>query len=259
MLTLRSRKKSATGFQKQTKFKLPEGKGKRRRQILRVFRKFKYVILFSIPLILLISVFIIEKVFSPFSITNINVKNFSLTDTDKSLIIGKNLYFINERIINDLVLSNHIEVKNFKIEKKYPDTLDITATKRLGVFRIKNNKQYLIVDEDGVVFTSVASSKLTDFPIKVDKIAVGTVFNKQDLILYTDIVNSLLDLKLNVDFVYLQGEFIYIEVKDKYKIKFNKLTYLQEIQMFRNAAIQIDSGEKVKEISFVDNKVLIQY
>ena len=259
MLTLRLRKKSATGFQKQVKFKLPEGKGKKRRQILKVLRKFKYIIFFSIPLILLISVLIIENVLSPFSIVNVKIKDFALSDVDKSLIIGKKLYFISEQTVNDLLLPSHVEVKNFKIIKKYPDTLDIIAIKRTGLFRIKNDKQYLIVDKDGVVFASVINSKLTDFPVKINNIKVGTVFDKQDLTLYATILDSFLDFKLNIDSIYLQGEFVYVEIKDKYKIKFNIARYLQEIKMFKNAITKLDPEEKIKEISFVENKVLIQY
>jgi len=252
-------KKSAIGFQKQVKFRLPEGKGKNRRQILKVYRQYKYVILVA-SLFLLVLVFItIEKTFSPLSIKKINTQNFTLTDTDKVELIGKKIYFVNQDNLNQKLLPNHIDIKAFTLEKQYPETIKVIAKKRKGVFKIINNKSYYIIDDEGVIFSQVKKSKLPDLPVDVKDITIGTRLDQQDLYLYTNVVKQLLDLKLEIDKVYLEGEFIYVTIKGKYKIRFEIDKYLSQIEMFRKAIIQIQSAKDLIEVSFVDNKVLMQY
>jgi len=256
----RSPKRSATGFQNKVKFKLPEGKGKNKRQFLKVFRKFKTIIIISIPVLLILILILIEYTFAPFSVVNINPTNFTLTQQDRSAIIGKKLYLINQDTINSVLLPNHIPIQSFEIKKKYPSTIEITAENRKGVFKIKNDKSYLIIDEFGVVFENVKDSKLPDLPIKVKEINVGTILEKSELQLFSKVVKSLLDFKLQVSSIYLEGEYIDVLIKDKYIIRFNQESYVDEIILFRKAITMIDSeGEKISEVRFVENKVVIEY
>lgn len=255
-----SPKSSATGFQNKVKFKLPEGKGKNKRQFLKVFRKFRSIIIISIPVLLILVLILVEYTFAPFSVVNINPTNFTLTQQDRLLIIGKKLYLINQDKINNVLIPNHIPIKSFEIKKKYPSTIEITAEKRKGVFKIKNDKSYLIIDEFGVVFESVKESKLPDLPIKVKEINVGTILEKSELQLFTKVVKSLLDFKLQVSSIYLEGEYIYVLIKDKYMIRFNQESYVDEIILFRKAITMIDSAtKKISEVKFVENKVVIEY
>lgn len=255
----RLHKKSATGFQNKTKFKLPEGKGKKRRQLLKIYRKFKYIILPFLFIILVLGVVLIERVFSPFTVTDIVAKNFVITEVDKSILIGKKLYLINDKALSDLLVQNHIEVKSFEIIKQYPYTLQVIAKKREGLFKIKNNNLYFIIDDDGVIFKSEKNSTLPNLPIRVDKIEIGTSLDKKELDLYTSIVKDLLNIKLGVEFVYLEGDYIYAITDKNYKIRFGKDSYKQEIDLYVKAITQIDSDQKIKEVRFVENRVVVEY
>ena len=254
----RLRKKSATGFQKQVNYKLPEGKGKKRRQIIKIYRQFKYVILISVFLFLVIVLLSIEKIFKPFSVVNVNPTNFSLLEVDKSALIGRKLYLLNQSFINRALLPSHIEIKNFTMIKKYPNTIEVIADKRSGVFKIKNDKSYFIIDDLGVIFKSEVNSKLPDLPIKVHNISIGTMLNQDEFDLYTEVVKGLLNLKLVISSVYLEGNYIFATIDSKYIVRFNIKSYKNEIEMFRKAVNQIDSLDTVKEITFVENKILIQ-
>ena len=256
---LKLRKKSATGFQNKAKYSLPEGKGKKKRQLIKIYRKYKIFILFTLPILFILFLISIELVFKPFSITNINSKNFTMTNADKTIVTGKKLYLINEQKINSALLPNHIEIQKFSITKNYPSTINIVGKKREGVFKIKKGDTYYIVDDFGVIFSTDKTSKLPDLPVKISTINIGTKIDKQDLNLYTNIVKNLLDLKLTVKSVYLEGTYVYVVLKDNYTIRFDTNNYLNEITMFKKAVTHINSSDKIEDIRFVDNKVLIQY
>jgi len=256
---LKLRKKSDTGFQNKIQYRLPEGKGKKKRQLIKTYRKYRLFILSTTIVLLILLCISIEMIFKPFSILTINSKNFTITDTDKTILLGKKLYLVNEQKINSVLLPNHVEIEEFSVTKKYPSTINIVGKKRQGVFKIKKDDTYYIVDGFGVIFSTNKTSTLPDLPIKIPTIKIGTKIDKQDLKLYTDVVKNLLNLKLKVKSLYLEGTYVYVVLQDAYTIRFNIDNYLSEINMFKKAATQINSTDNIKEVSFVDNKVLIQY
>ncbi len=190
--------------------------------------KIVYSLAISLMLVLLISLF------SPvFKVKTIQTNAYP-KDLEKFPKFGdKFLFEVSEDIIKNYFYSIP-KVKSIDIEKRYPNTLVIDVKYRDSSAIVKAKNGYYLVDNEGVVFDSIAKFIRSGLPIinlYQQDVDIGTNITQNGVKNTLDIVNltKQIDLfKINEIMVLPEGV-IYINLNDGVQVIINENSKAEEI------------------------------
>lgn len=131
----------------------------------------KRIKIIFISFVLVALAFVVASTF--FSIQNLEVEFvYSYEDEvtlDKegiisaSMLSGKNVFTISEKIASENIEATYAEAKVIKIERIFPSSVKIYVMQREGIFAVKHAEGYAVIDREGVVVKNVADSG--DIPV----------------------------------------------------------------------------------------------
>lgn len=90
-----------------------------------------------------------------------NNKSYSTQDITSYLkdVIGKNIFEVNKKSIEDLLVNNFPKIKSAKLEKVFPDTIVISLVEREPYLIIDYKSDFFLIDNEGVVIDNITENK----------------------------------------------------------------------------------------------------
>ena len=101
---------------------------------------------------------------SYFKIKYVRLKNNKSYDTQDITsylkdIIGKNIFEVNKKSIEDLLVNNFPKIKSAKLEKIFPDTIVISIVEREQYLIINHKSNFFLIDNEWVVIDNITKNK----------------------------------------------------------------------------------------------------
>lgn len=192
---------------------------------VRVDKKLKIRKIRTIVMILLlfISVFIILLTKTDyFNIKKINVKGNSSIETNdiikaSGLKKGMSILKFNKKTtINNLIKNPYI--KNIKIKRKFPDTIQLNIVERKGICFFNHLEKFLLIDTEGIVLEKNTNRKM-DLPIITNSNIEVAQLGSKIVTLEDNELEILIELIESSEDINIKNEFIEIDLKDKNNVK----------------------------------------
>lgn len=143
-------------------------------------------------------VFYVVFFFSYFQIKEIKISGNQKVETGAvtNLVRARSIFLVNSKKITDDILSSFPQIAEVKIDRKFPDRLNLTMREREAVANFCDNDRCFLIDKEGIIFESISGGS------QLIKILAETGslqdFNLGENILEENIISLILEIEKKI-------------------------------------------------------------
>ena len=194
-----------------------------------------------VMLLFIISILVILATTVLFPINNVKIEYSGKVYTQKDIRAvadvntGENMIMLNQSSLEKRITTKLPYIGSVELKKKVPDTVIIIPKETKATICIKNNDEYLLLDNNYKLLekTKKANKKLMAINgLKIEKCEVGktVTFKEQDLFQYTQTIQkALAKTKLKINYIDLKNNAdVTVYLDKRFKIRLGTFNDLNE-------------------------------